>query len=117
MRWIKWRHKVELGGVTLVVATALALVGCVNVARQEAEISPGMNRRAITAIMGTPMDRSIKGAREAWQYGHIVGFGQCVYTTIWFLDSKVVGMTSRRGPSVAGCGLGSGPIDWRQMPH
>lgn len=114
---LSWGHTMDFGRVTLAVAAALALVGCVNVGRREAEISPGMNRHAVTAIMGTPMDRSIKGAREAWQYGHIVGFGQCAYTTIWFSDGKVVGMTSRRGPSVAGCGLGSRQVDWRQMPH
>jgi hypothetical protein len=95
----------------------LFITGCVNVAQREAEISPGMNKQNVTAIMGLPMDRSLDGPREAWQYGHVAGFGQCAYTTVWFLEGKVVGMTSRRGASVAGCGLGSSPIDWRQMPQ
>ncbi len=46
----------------------------------------------------------------------VVGFGQCSYTTIWFRKAVVVGMTSRRGGSVAGCGLGSHEVDWNQMP-
>lgn len=100
------------------LATAVVLVaGCVNVEQRDAEISPGMSGKDVTAIMGLPMTRSIEGAKEAWQYGNIVGFGQCAYTTIWFSGGKVVGMTSRRGPSVAGCGLGSHPTDWRKMPH
>jgi hypothetical protein len=103
--------------ITVALVVTLALSGCVDVTRQEAEISTGMNRHAVTAIMGAPMSRSIDGSREAWQYGHIAGFGQCEYTTVWFLDGRVVAMTSRRGPSVAGCGLGSHPIDWRSMPR
>ena len=101
----------------LIFSAVLVLAGCVSVGRQEAEISPGMSRQNVTAIMGMPMTRSIDGTREAWQYGHIVGFGQCQYTTVWFSDGKVAGMTSRRGPSVAGCGLGSHPIDWSRMPR
>lgn len=102
---------------SIITLAALLTTACANVAQREAEISPGMNKQAVTAIMGLPMDRTLAGHREAWQYGHIVGFGQCAYTTVWFSDGKVVGMTSRRGPSVAGCGLGSHPIDWSQMPH
>jgi hypothetical protein len=98
------------------VATLLT-TGCANMAQKEAEISPGLNRQAVTAIMGLPMTRSIDGTKEAWQYGHIVGFGQCSYTTIWFRAGDVVGMTSRRGPSVAGCGLGARAVDWSQMPQ
>jgi hypothetical protein len=101
----------------LCAAAMLFVTACTNVAQREAEISPGMNKHAVTAIMGLPMTRSVDGAKEAWQYGHIVGFGQCAYTTIWFSSGKVVGMTSRRGASVAGCGLGSHPLDWGQMPH
>lgn len=100
------------------IAIAVPLIaGCVNTAQREAQISPGMERQAVTAIMGLPMSRSLDGTKEAWQYGHVAGFGQCAYTTIWFVGGTVVGMTSRRGPSIAGCGLGSHPIDWRQMPN
>jgi hypothetical protein len=107
----------RLPRVSVVAITMLCMAGCANVSQREAEISPEMNKQTVTAIMGLPMTRSVDETKEAWQYGHMVGFGQCAYTTVWFSGGKVVGMTSRRGPSVAGCGLGSHPVDWNQMPH
>jgi hypothetical protein len=66
--------------------------------------------------IGSPADRSFRGSDEAWQYQEIAGFGQCKYTTVWISDGKLAGLSTRRGGSVAGCGLGSQEVDWSQMP-
>jgi hypothetical protein len=75
-----------------------------------------MNKGRILAIMGQPADRSLRGSDEAWQYQELAGFGQCKYTTVWISNDRLVGVATRRGVSAAGCGLGSRPIDWGEMP-
>jgi hypothetical protein len=81
------------------------------------QIEPGMSKAELQALLGKPANRSFRGTDEAWQYHHVAGFGQCKYTTIWIRDAKVVGLSERRGKSVAGCGLGSKEIDWSEMPQ
>ena len=71
--------------ICVIATAALLMSGCANIAQKEAEISPGMNRQTVRAIMGLPMTRSIDGTREAWQYGNIVGFAQRAYTPSGFL--------------------------------
>ena len=80
------------------------------------QLQVGMTKDQVRELMGTPADKSLRGADEAWQYQKVAGFGQCKYTTVWIRDSKVVGVSSRRGSSVAGCGLGSHSVDWSEMP-
>ena len=75
-----------------------------------------MTIEKVQKLLGEPDDRSFRENNEALQYYDIVGFGQCEYLTAWFTDGILHAVTSRRGSSVAGCGLGSQPVDWGQMP-
>jgi hypothetical protein len=75
-----------------------------------------MTKQQVLTALGPPADRSFRGKDEAWQYQEIAGFGQCKYMTVWISDGKLVGVSTRRGKSVAGCGLGSSEVDWQQMP-
>ncbi|MGB6485164.1 MAG: hypothetical protein WBE86_16925 [Candidatus Acidiferrales bacterium] len=101
----------------IAIGAALVLCACSSMIRRSLTLQPGMSRQEVSRIMGIPAGRSFRGEDEAWQYQEIVGFGQCAYVTVWFLRSHVVGATERRGPSVAGCGLGSRAVDWEQMPN
>jgi hypothetical protein len=80
------------------------------------KLEPGMSKDKVLVLMGQPADRSFRGADEALQYQEIAGVGQCKYTTVWLSEGKLLGVTTRRGGSVLGCGLGSQPVDWQQMP-
>jgi len=75
-----------------------------------------MSKERIVELLGQPADRSLRGSDEAWQYQEIAGFGQCKYTTVWISAGKLVGISTRRGGSVAGCSLGSTPVNWAEMP-
>lgn len=101
--------------VTLVMAAVC--IGCASTGKGVAQLEPGMSKGQVLGIMGPPNDRSFRGTDEAWQYQEIAGFGQCKYTTVWISDGRLVGMSTRRGASVAGCGLGSEEVDWSQMPE
>jgi hypothetical protein len=81
------------------------------------QIEPGMSKDQVQKLLGKPANRSFRATDEAWQYHEVAGFGQCKYTTVWIRDAKVVGLSERRGKSVAGCGLGSKEIDWSEMPQ
>lgn len=101
------------------VALVLAGVylGCSSTGKGPAILEPGMAKEEVLSIMGSPNDRSFRGTDEAWHYQEVAGFGQCKYTTVWISDGKLVGVSTRRGASVAGCGLGSEEVDWSQMPE
>ena len=102
---------------TFIVAFALVcLAGCASTGKAVAQLEPGMPKERVIQILGEPADRSLRGSDEAWQYQEIVGFGQCKYTTVWIAAGQLVGVSTRRGASVAGCGLGSHEVDWSQMP-
>lgn len=103
---------------TYVVAFGLALVlgACASTSKSVASLEPGMTKDQVLAVLGPPADRSFRGTDEAWQYQEIAGFGQCKYITVWISSGKLVGVSTRRGGSVAGCGLGSREVDWSQMP-
>jgi SmpA / OmlA family len=81
-----------------------------------AALEAGMTKQQVLDILGSPADRSFRGTDEAWQYQEIAGFGQCKYTTVWISNGKLIGVSSRRGSSVAGCGLGSQEVNWAEMP-
>lgn len=98
-------------------AAAMILAGCASIGPKVNELKPGMSTQQVLSILGEPADRSFRGTDEAWQYSEIAGFGQCKYTTVWISNGKLVGVSTRRGGSVAGCGLGSRPVDWSQMPR
>lgn len=101
--------------VPLIVASLSA--GCASTGKASAILEPGMTKEVVLEIMGPPNDRSFRGTDEAWQYQEIAGFGQCKYTTVWLSDGRLAGVSTRRGASVAGCGLGSEAVDWSQMPE
>jgi hypothetical protein len=101
---------------SVLLIVLLTLVGCASTGKALAKLEPGMTKQQILAILGSPADRSFRGKDEAWQYQEIAGFGQCKYTTVWITDGKLIGVSTRRGKSVAGCGLGSSEVDWQQMP-
>ncbi|MFL6237638.1 MAG: outer membrane protein assembly factor BamE, partial [Thermoanaerobaculia bacterium] len=104
----------KLPSILLIVA--LVSIGCASTGKAVAKLEPGMTKQQIIDILGSPADRSFRGSDEAWQYQEIAGFGQCKYTTVWISEGKLVGISTRRGGSVAGCGLGSQSVDWSQMP-
>lgn len=107
----------RLSRVFLLVALTTAVqISCASTGKAVSQLEPGMSKEKVLALLGEPADRSFRGTDEAWQYQEIAGFGQCKYTTVWIRDAKLVGVTSRRGGSVAGCGLGSEPVDWAQFP-
>jgi SmpA/OmlA family protein len=95
---------------------SLISVGCASTGKAVAKLEPGMTKQQVLAALGEPADRSFRGKDEAWQYQEIAGFGQCKYTTVWITEGKLIGVSTRRGKSVAGCGLGSSEVDWQQMP-
>src|SRR6478609_11868071 len=92
--------------IALLLLSLLA-AGCASAGQAVAKLEPGMPKEKILAALGPPDDRSFRGKDEAWQYQEIAGFGQCKYTTVWIRDAKVIGLSTRRGQSIAGCGLGS----------
>jgi hypothetical protein len=100
-----------------VLAVAGFLIGCASTGQAVAQLAPGMPKEEVLKIMGSPNDRSFRGTDEAWQYQEIAGFGQCKYSTVWISDGKLLGISTRRGASVAGCGLGSEEFDWSEMPE
>lgn len=104
----------KLPSTLLIVA--LVSVGCASTGKAVATLEPGMTKQQILDVLGPPADRSFRENDEAWQYQEIAGFGQCKYTTVWISDGKLAGISTRRGASVAGCGLGSQEVDWSQMP-
>ena len=99
-----------------VMLAAMLCSGCASSGKAVAQLEPGMPKQKVLDILGPPADRSFRGTDEAWQYQEVAGFGQCKYTTVWIADGKLVGGSTRRGSSVAGCGLGSEEVDWSQMP-
>lgn len=109
---IKLRFIPVLAALIVVILSA----GCASTGKASASLEPGMTKEQVLEIMGPPNDRSFRGTAEALQYQEIAGFGQCKYTTVWMSDGRLVGVSTRRGASVAGCGLGSEEVDWSQMP-
>jgi len=100
----------------LAILLTVILCSCSSMAKRSIALEPGMEKDQVMQVMGTPTARSFRKDDEAWQYQQVAGFGQCAYITVWFTRSVVVGVTNRRGPSVAGCGLGSREVDWGQIP-
>ena len=95
----------------------LSIVGCsTHLTRTSYSLEAGMPKQEVIEKMGLPDRRSMRGNDEALQYSEIAGFGQCSYIIVWLSGGKVTAVTSRSGPSVAGCGLGSKEVDWGQMP-
>ncbi len=101
----------------MLVAMLLVSVGCsTHLTRTSYSLEAGMSKQEVIEKMGLPDRRSMRGSDEALQYSEIAGFGQCSYIIVWLSEGKVTAVTSRSGPSVAGCGLGSKEVDWGQMP-
>ena len=95
----------------------LVLQGCASTtAGGKQNVHHGMTLQEVQKLLGTPDDRSFREDNEALQYYDVVGFGQCEYLAAWFSKGVLHAVTTRRGSSVAGCGLGSQPVDWGQMP-
>ena len=110
------RITIRAGVLILIVATTVAgLSGCSTSMKKSMALEPGASKSEVLTAMGTPYDRSFKEQNQAWQYMNVVGFGQCEYVTVWFQGEVLHSITSRRGSSVAGCGLGSQPVDWGQF--
>jgi hypothetical protein len=81
----------------------------------ERALKPGSSKAQVLAAMGAPWDRSFQEQNQAWQYMNMSGPRQCDYVTVWFQGEVLHSVTSRRGPSDAGCLLGSEPVDWGQF--
>ncbi|MGH8397586.1 MAG: outer membrane protein assembly factor BamE domain-containing protein [Gammaproteobacteria bacterium] len=111
------RKRCNVNRWTLSILAILLLgSGCASIDRNVEKLEPGMSKQQVLSIMGEPADRSFRGTDEAWRYQEVTGFGQCKYTTIWIRQGKLVGVSTRRGGSVFGCGLGSEPVNWQEMP-
>jgi hypothetical protein len=103
--------------IFIFVVVSLVMVGCsTHLTRTSYSLEAGMPKQVVIEKMGMPDRRSMRGSEEALQYSEVVGLGQCSYITVWLSDGKVTAVTSRSGPSVAGCGLGSKEVDWGQVP-
>ncbi len=102
--------------LALIVSSTLFIAGCGSMAQNSLSLQPGMSKQSVINALGTPETRSFRGNNEAWQYSEIVGYGQCGYTTAWFKGNTLISLTTRKGSSVAGCGLGSREVDWGQAP-
>lgn len=102
---------IVLAGIVLCISSCASTTS-----RGKKELNPGMTTAAVRTLLGQPDDRSFREVNEAWQYHDVVGFGQCEYLTAWFTNGVLHAVTTRRGFSAAGCGLGSTPVDWGQMP-
>lgn len=101
----------------LFIIVSLVIAGCsTHLTRTSYSLEAGMPKQVVIDKMGLPDRRSLKGGDEALQYSEIAGFGQCSYIIVWLSSGIVTAVTSRSGPSVAGCGLGSKEVDWGQMP-
>ena len=112
------KMKIRTSISILVCYILVGMYGCGSTTKRATyEVEPGMTSDEVLALLGSPSNRSFSSAYEAWQYDDVVGFGQCQYVTIWFENDVVFSMTSRRGDSVAGCGLGSRPVDWSNIPE
>lgn len=99
----------------LTLILSVLIVGCTNkLTHASYSLEKGMSKSEVIKRLGMPDRRSMKGDNEALQYSEVVGFGQCSYIVVWLFSSKVTAITSRSGPSVAGCGLGAKEIDWNQ---
>ena len=113
----KFNHQMEQKLKHLIILFMLiAIQGCASLSKKSLLVEPNMTKKEVIEILGVPEDRSFKGTNEAWQYSEVAGFGQCNYMIAWFAEAKLIAITNRRGPSVAGCGLGSREVDWGQMP-
>ena len=100
---------------TLILLAAIS--ACASTTKRgKAELEVGMTATQVRTLLGTPDDRSFRESNEAWQYHDVVGYGQCEYLTAWFTNGVLHAVTTRRAASIAGCGLGSMPVDWGQMP-
>jgi len=105
------------GRMYLCAALLIGLAGCASTTKRgKAELEVGMTTAQVRHLLGTPDDRSFRENNEAWQYHDVVGYGQCEYLTAWFTQGILHAVTTRRGASIAGCGLGSMAVDWGQMP-
>ena len=103
--------------VTISLVILASVLGCASTtARGKEQLKVGMTSAEVGELLGSPDGRSFRESYEAWQYHDIVGMGQCEYLTVWFTDSVLHAITTWRGASVAGCGIGSRQIDWAQMP-
>ena len=101
----------------MLLVLLLTIAGCSShLTKTSYSLEAGMPKQAVLKKMGLPDRRSMRGGDEALQYSEIAGFGQCSYIIVWLSGGKVTAVTSRSGPSVAGCGLGSSQVDWGQMP-
>ncbi len=101
----------------LLFIMSLVIAGCsTHLTRTSYSLDVGMSKQIVIEKMGLPDRRSMRGSNEAFQYAEIAGFGQCSYIIIWLSSGQVTAVTSRSGPSIAGCGLGSKEVDWGQMP-
>jgi hypothetical protein len=103
--------------IFIIVIVLMVIMGCsTHLTRTSYNIDAGMSKQVVIDKMGMPDRRSMRGNDEALQYSEVVGFGQCSYIIVWLSEGKVMAVTSRSGPSIAGCGLGSKEVDWGEMP-
>ena len=105
--------------LTVVLLTSCAGSGGVvpNVRQASLAINYGDSKSKVLDVLGTPGDRSFKGADEAWQYCSMKWSSEETYLTVWFTNERVIGITSKDIDLVAGsCDLAYESVDWGQRP-
>lgn len=97
--------------------TGCATTGSVsNVREKTLLIGFGDTKEKVLEVLGTPGDRSFRGSGEAWQYCS-TGFATDTYSTIWFDDGLVTGVTSKNASLATGfCSQNFLEVDWGQRP-
>ena len=109
----------------LMVGVALLTAGCgtnpsnsnEDIKQKAMQVDPGMNKREVAEIMGSPEQRSFRGQAEALTFcGWTVFQGFLTYT-VWFFEDSVVAMTDDMIHTGAGdCSQFLSPVDWGQAP-
>jgi len=108
----------------LILFSVLTLVGCTttgsvsNIREKILLISFGDTKEKVLEVLGTPGDRSFRGNSEAWQYCS-TGFTIDTYSTIWFDDGLVTGVTTKYARLAVDdyCSQQFLEVDWGQRPY
>ena len=112
----------------------LGVMGCASPTRLSiGNVKLGMSPDQVLAVVGEPAAKDERQHLRAWRYEYVnwltkdgeadCGHNElrpcrsyCEHTTLWFNDNNVRSMTLIAIDGMEGCGTGSTPIFWEQMP-
>lgn len=97
--------------------TCTLLIACGTLDSKTMLLNVGDSKEQVIKIMGTPDDRQVKGAYEAWQYCVSgASFGSNDHKIIWIQSGLVTGINSYKSHS-AGCTSGMREVRWESAPN